>query len=77
MKRPFLTDKDVMAILMVSRKTLNAALRDGRRVAGIDLRAAAPIVVSAGRKRGQRRWSITKFAAATGLSREDIWEALA
>lgn len=73
----FLTDKDVMAILMISRKTLAAAMQHGKKVCGINLRDAQPIIVGAGQKCGQRRWPVSKFAAATGLSREEILAAIA
>lgn len=72
-----LTDKDVMTVLMISRKTLTAMLNGRRKLRhGIDLRKAEPIIISAGSKRGQRRWPATKLASVTGLSLNDIWTAL-
>lgn len=77
MKRPYLTDKDVMSVLMISRKTLAAIMKSGpNRQCNLDLRSVKPIIFGAGRKRGQRRWSVGKFASVTGLTREEIWEAI-
>lgn len=73
----FLTDKDVMAVLRISRKTLSSAMKHGKKVCGVNLRDAQPIIVGAGKKCGQRRWSISKFAAATGLTKDEILAAIA
>ena len=76
MKSAFMTDKDVMSVLMISRKTLAAIMRGERSSCGLDLRKIEPIIVTAGRKRGQRRWSLSKFSQVTGISREEIWDAI-
>ena len=76
MKRQYLTDKEVMSVLMISRKTLASAIRGGKGVCGINLKAAEPIIVSAGKKRGERRWPVSKFSAVTGLSRKEIEDSI-
>lgn len=77
MNNAFLTDKDVQTILRISGKTLNTLLKNGRTAScSIDLRKAGAIRVGIGRKHGQRRWPISKFAEITGISREDIWALL-
>ena len=78
MNHAYLTDKDVMAILRISSKTLRAILRDGPNVAcTVDLRKAGAIRVGQGKIHGQRRWPVGKFASLVGITREEIWAALA
>lgn len=73
----FLTDKDVLNILRISRRTLQDVMRGGPNSAcSIDLRECKPIRVGTGRHHSQRRWSVGVFARVTGITREDIWAAL-
>ena len=77
MKPVFLVDKDVLTILRISRRTLQDVMRHGPTDrCATDLRECKPIRVGLGQYRGQRRWSIGRFAEVTGLTREEIWAAL-
>lgn len=76
MNNAFLTDKEVQTILRISAKTLAAVMKNGPcGRCRVDLRKVAPIRIGGGRS--QRRWSVGKLAEVTGITREEIWDALA
>lgn len=78
MNNAFLVDKDILTILRISARTLRSVMKDGPNPScAIDLRKANPIRVGSGKFRCQRRWSVGKFAEVCGLTREEIWAALA
>ena len=73
----FLTDKDVINSLRISRRTLQDVMRHGPNDScSIDLRECKPIRVGTGRHHSQRRWSVGVFAEVTGITRQAIWDAL-
>lgn len=67
----YITDKQVMSILGISRATLGRII-DGKRCEGtVDLMSVKPVKVL-----GQRRWSVKKLSAVLGMPEGEIMEAL-